>query len=162
MFLKITYSFIFGSAGSSCRAIFPPVGTSGDYSRPRRARASQCSGLSRCTAQALGNGLQQLWLPGLGGSEVCGVLVDQGPKLCLLRWQVHSLPRSHQESPPLLVPDWSVYLFNLAVLGLHCQAQASLVVESGPGSCSTQAELPHVSPLTRDQNPPPLPCKADP
>lgn len=32
LFLKITYSFIFGSVGSSCRTIFPPVGTSGDYS----------------------------------------------------------------------------------------------------------------------------------
>ena len=28
----------------------------------------------------------------------CGIFLDQGLNLCLLQWQMHSLPLSHQES----------------------------------------------------------------
>ena len=37
---------------------------------------------------------------GLSCFEACGIFLDQGSNLCLLLWQAHSLPLSHQESPP--------------------------------------------------------------
>ena len=33
------------------------------------------------------------------GAEACGIFLDQGLNLYLLRWQVGSLPLSHQGSP---------------------------------------------------------------
>ena len=36
---------------------------------------------------------------GLSCSVVCGTLLDQGSKPCLLHWHMGSLPVSHQESP---------------------------------------------------------------
>ena len=36
---------------------------------------------------------------GLSCSLACGIFLDQGLNLCLLRWQVDSLPLSHQGSP---------------------------------------------------------------
>ena len=40
---------------------------------------------------------------GFSCSAACGILPDQGPNLCLLHWQVDSLPVSHQESPPVFL-----------------------------------------------------------
>ena len=34
----------------------------------------------------------------LSCSMACGIFLDQGLNLCLLQWQMHSLPLSHQES----------------------------------------------------------------
>ena len=53
-------------------------------------------GLSSCGSQALEHRL--------GGcsacsSSACGIFPDQGSNLCLLPWQVDSLPLSHQGSP---------------------------------------------------------------
>ena len=56
---------------------------------------------------------QELWLPGSAAQAVvvayglscppaCGVFLDQGLNLCLLRWQADSLPLSHQGSPEIL------------------------------------------------------------
>ena len=39
---------------------------------------------------------------GLKHSAACGIFLDQGSNLCLLHWQVDSLPLSHQGSPILL------------------------------------------------------------
>ena len=36
---------------------------------------------------------------GLRYSTICGVFLDQGSNLCLLHWQVDSLPLSSQGSP---------------------------------------------------------------
>ena len=36
---------------------------------------------------------------GLSCSEACGIFLDQSLTLCLLHWQVDSLPLSHQEIP---------------------------------------------------------------
>ena len=35
----------------------------------------------------------------LSCSVTCGIFLDQGSNVCLLRWQAHSLPLSHQGSP---------------------------------------------------------------
>ena len=68
--------------------------------RPRAFKPMH-SGLSCC-----GTWAQELWLPGLYGtgsgvvahrlscSTACGIFLDQGSNLCLLHWQVDSLPLS--------------------------------------------------------------------
>ena len=38
----------------------------------------------------------------LSCSEACEIFPDQGSNLCLLHWQVYSLPLSHQGSPQML------------------------------------------------------------
>ena len=75
---------------------------------------------SRCRAPALGTWVSVvawagtwvlgLWSTGsvagahrLSSSAACGVFLDQQSHLCLLHWQVGSLPLSHQGSP-LSVP----------------------------------------------------------
>ena len=40
---------------------------------------------------------------GFSCSATCGILPDQGLNLCLLHWQVDSLPLSHRESPPVFL-----------------------------------------------------------
>ena len=64
-----------------------------------------------CRAQALGAVGSVVAAPGfwstgsvvvaprLSCPTVCGVFLDQGSNPCLLRWQVVSLPLSHQGSP---------------------------------------------------------------
>ena len=40
----------------------------------------------------------------------CGIFLDQGSNLCLLHWQVDSLPQSHQGSPVEPVLRVSIFL----------------------------------------------------
>ena len=81
--------------------------------------ASPCSVFSCCRAWALGclgfisciMWAQQLPLPGSQSTgsvvvahgfscfEACGIFPDRGSNLCLLHWQMDSLPLSHEESP---------------------------------------------------------------
>ena len=72
-----------------------------------------------CRAQALGH-LGSMWVQHVGSvvvgsglwstgsmvvvhghsnSSACGIFLDQGSNLCLLHWQVDSVPLSHQGSP---------------------------------------------------------------
>ena len=81
------------------------------------ARASPGSGLSRCRAWALDAGASAAVAPGLWGTGsivvvhglswcmACGILLAQGSNLCLLHWQVDSLPQSPQGSPICVVLD---------------------------------------------------------
>ena len=98
--------------GLHCCTIFSPPATRGGYLELPCVDFSvqwllwlQSTG-SRTRASAV-------VAPGLGCSKACGIFPDQGSNLCFLHWQVDSLPLSHQESPPLSVPSWSIYLFGL-------------------------------------------------
>ena len=62
------------------------------------ASAVVARGLSSCNSQALGR-RQQLWCSGVCCSTACRISLDQELNACFLRWQVDSLPRSHQGSP---------------------------------------------------------------
>ena len=74
-------------------------------------QASHGGGFSCCRAWALGCRASVVAIPGLSstGSIVvahrlscsmeCGIFLDQGSNLCLLHWQVDSLPLDHQGSP---------------------------------------------------------------
>ena len=62
-----------------------------------RARALGLAGFSSCSMRVSSCGSAAL--PGLCCSAVCGIFLDQGTNLCLLHWQVGSLPLSHQGSP---------------------------------------------------------------
>ena len=86
-------------------------------------RASHCGGFSCCRAQALGCTASVVAAHGLSNcdsqslehrlnsvahrfscSKACGIFLYQVSNLCLLRWQVDSLPLSHQGSTcPLLL-----------------------------------------------------------
>ena len=39
----------------------------------------------------------------LSCSEACGIFPDQGLNLCLVHWQVDSLPLSHQGTPKIIL-----------------------------------------------------------
>ena len=89
-------------------------------------QASHCCGFSRCRAGALGHSgfsscgrqaqqlcllgsrtqAQQLCHTGLSCSTGYEIFPAQGWNLCLLRWQVDSLPRSHQGSPLIQFLIW--------------------------------------------------------
>ena len=56
-------------------------------------------GLPLLWAQALGCVGSVAVVPRLICSTACGIFLDQGSDLCLLQWQVDSLPMSHQGSP---------------------------------------------------------------
>ena len=55
-------------------------------------------GLGNCSSQALEHS-SVVVAHGLSCSAACGIFLDQGSNLCLLHWQVDSLPRSHHRSP---------------------------------------------------------------
>ena len=51
--------------------------------------------------QSMDSGVQTsaVVVPGLSCSAACGIFPNQGLSLCLLHWQVNSLPLSHQRNP---------------------------------------------------------------
>jgi len=54
---------------------------------------------------------------GLSCSAACRIFPDQGSNPCYLRWQVDSLPLSHQGSPRILI-------FKLSITwDFHCMSQ---------------------------------------
>ena len=58
-----------------------------------RARACHCRGFSSCGSGAQA---QQFEAHGPSCSLACGIVLDQGLNLCLLRWQADSLPEKPQ------------------------------------------------------------------
>ena len=86
------YLFIFAVLGLCCRAGFSLAAASGDH--------------SLAAVRWLLPVVLLLWslgsvaaAPGHSCSEASEIFPDQGLNLCLLHWQVGSLPLSHQESP---------------------------------------------------------------
>ena len=102
--------FIFGCAGSwLLHGLFSSCSEQGLLSSCS-VRASHCSDFSRCRAQALGHPgfsscSSQLYSTGStvcrSFFKACGIFLDRGSNLCLLRCQANSLPLSHQGSPQL-------------------------------------------------------------
>ena len=109
-FNNFIYWFIFHCVGSLLLCgILTTLGEWGLFSSCG-AWSSHCGGSSLCRAQALGHtgissrthGLSsgsRLWRAGsivvvqrLSCSLACGIFLDQGLTLCLLHWQVGSLP----------------------------------------------------------------------
>ena len=92
------YSFyncicLFGSAESPWLCwLFSSCGDEGLLSR-YRAQTLHCVGFSGCGPQVLGTG-SVVKAHGLGDSAACGIFPDPGSNLCLLHWQVDSLPLS--------------------------------------------------------------------
>ena len=97
-------------------------------------------GFSCCGAQALGHtGFSRhstwalyLWFPGdsmSAGSIVvvhglryamaCGIFQDQGSNLCLLHWQVGSLPLSHQGSLQAPSISCALYYYDISFTSDH-------------------------------------------
>ena len=128
--------FIFGCAGSSLlQRLFSSCGKWGllsSFSAQASlwcfsccwAQAPGCTSFSSCDMWA-----QQLQLPGsrvqswvvvhgLSCSVAGGIFSGQGWNLCLLLWQVNSLPLSHQERPTEYFL-WYL-LFLTALLGRQC------------------------------------------
>ena len=125
MFFEYSYLFIYlllGCAGSLLLLRF--FASCSRLLSSRRVQASHCDGCSHWGARVdFGvSGLHQLphvnsllEVPrlqstgsvvaarGLCRSVTCGIFLDQGLNLCLLYWQVDSLPLSHQESPSYVV-----------------------------------------------------------
>ena len=111
-FLTNIYLFIFGCAGSSFLCWLLCGCVKGGYSLVAMLRVLivvaslvverglwgawasvvAAHGLIRARAQSL-------WPCGLSCSVGCGIFLDQGSNLCLLHWQVVSLPLSHQGIP---------------------------------------------------------------
>ena len=71
-------------------------------------------GLSSWGSQTLEHRLSSA-VHGLSCSAACGIFPDRGSKLCLLHWQVDSLPLSHQRSP-LIFSFLKVYSFSVVHL----------------------------------------------
>ena len=100
--------------GLHCCMGFSLVAASGGPLSDCGTRASPCGGFSCCEAQALGSQSSAVVVPrlqstgsavvahGLNCCTACGVLLVQGPNLCLLHWQADSLPLSHQGNPEIL------------------------------------------------------------
>ena len=77
-------------------------------------RASYCGGFScgawalgsvdfsSCGSQALEHRLNNV-VHGVSCSSVCRIFPDSGSNLCLVRWQVDSLPLSHLGSPRMCI-----------------------------------------------------------
>ena len=98
-----------------------------------QAQASRCSGVSCCRAWALDHmsfsscSSQAIEyrlnacgaLAQLSCSTACGIFSDQGSNLCLLHWQVDSLPLSLQGSHPVSL----LILFKGIFFGLYSNLQ---------------------------------------
>ena len=97
LYIFTFYLFIFVCAGASLLlGLFCSWGEWGLLSSC--VQASQCGGSFCCRARALE--LRSIVMAlGLSGSVACGIFLDQGPKPCLLHWQMDSSTLSHQESP---------------------------------------------------------------
>ena len=81
---------------------------SGIKSTPPTSPALQVDSLPLCHLGSLSQVLEhrlnscalaQAQLLGLSCSKACEIFLDEESILCLLHWQEHSLPRSHQGSP---------------------------------------------------------------
>jgi len=83
-------------------------------------RVLECAGFSSCSVRAW-----WLWFPGLQSTSSVvaervgpscsaprGVFLDQRWNLCLLHWQVDSLPVSHQGSPC----TWAIFILSKTIL----------------------------------------------
>ena len=77
-----------------------------------RASVLAACGPKSCFPQVPGHTLSTC------GSTVCGILPDQESNLCLLRWQAHSLPLSHQGSPRLTFYGQHLFLAQTGSLKL--------------------------------------------
>ena len=64
--------------------------------------ALERSGFRGVGPWALGHRLSVVVAHGLSCPAACGILPDQGSNLCLLHWQVDSLPLSHLGGPGFL------------------------------------------------------------
>ena len=116
--VALFFHLIFGCAGSLllCR-LFSSCGERGLLSSSGR-QASHRGGCSCCRARARACGPQELQhmgsvfaaprlestgstvvAHGLSCNEAYRIFPDQGSNLCLLHWQMDSLPLSHQGSP---------------------------------------------------------------
>ena len=114
------YLFIFGCAGSwLLHEIFSSCGEQLLLSSCS-AQVPHCSGFSLHRLQGAwasvdeATGLQStgtiVVVYRLSCSWACGIFLDQGSNLCLLHWQVNSLPLSHQGSPIIIFA--SIYSLN--------------------------------------------------
>ena len=102
---------------------FSVVAVSGDYSLVAVTWASHCGGFScRWSTGSRAHGFQSLRqvgsavaapglqsadsvveVHGLSCSAACGIFLHQGLNLCLLHWQVDSLPLSYQGGPGIFI-----------------------------------------------------------
>ena len=71
--------------------------------------ASVARGQSSCGSRALEPRFNSV-AHGLRISVACGIYPDEGSNLCLLHWQVDSLPLSHQGRPGFLFLDFHLSL----------------------------------------------------
>ena len=70
-------------------------------------------GLSGCSSHVLQPG-SVVVVHGLSCSAACGIFLDQGLNLCLLHWQVDSLPLSQQGSPRIFLIKITKPIFQLS------------------------------------------------
>ena len=103
------YYSLLAVLGLHCYMGFSLVATNGGYSlgavlRLRTAVASLVveRRLHSCGSQALEHTFS-IEVHGLSCSAARGIFLDQGSNLCLLHWQVNSLPPSHWEAPGLVL-----------------------------------------------------------
>ena len=107
LFLFFIYSFIFLSAALGLRCCVWAFSSCQELGLLLScgARASQCSVLSCCGAQALGHvgfstyGSWALERRLRSCPGAYGIFLDQGLNSCLLRWQSDPLPVNHKGSP---------------------------------------------------------------
>ena len=77
-------------------------------------QASHCGDFSCCRAQPLGAQALAVVVHRLSCPAACGLLLDQRWNLCLLNWQVDSLPLSQRGSPMLNISGESGHLCLIA------------------------------------------------
>ena len=92
---KIFIYLFMAVLGLHCRMGFSLLVVSGGLLSSWGAQASHYSGFSCCGAQGLGCVGSVVVAHRLSRSVACGIFLEQGLNLCLLHWQVHSLPLSH-------------------------------------------------------------------
>ena len=87
------FSLVIASGAYSLIAVASLVAEHRFWDPP--ASAVGARGLSSCSFWALEHRLMDVARE-FSCSMICRIFLDQGLNLCLLRWQVHSLPLSHQ------------------------------------------------------------------